>query len=80
MGFLESLSAKAMDMAKQNYKNVTGRNYDRDFRDYVSQYEYKSEYEIQQRWDELRDDNSVRHFAEKNAVRDFMKQYNLDLD
>lgn len=85
MGIFDNIVSGMSNMVKTNYKNATGRNYDRDFQKFIDDYESSWNYsdsdhcDLERRWDELRDNNSIRYVAEKNAVRDLMKRFGLDI-
>lgn len=80
MGLFDSFVNAVNETVKRNYKTATGHNYDNDFRNYMNEWEWKQDYQLKQRWDELVDDNGIRHAAEKNAVRELMKEKGFDLD
>ena len=83
MGFLNSLIGAFVDVSdsiiKQGYHNATGRDYDDDLQMYFRVWERKGDYELEKRWNELSGDDGVRHAAEKNAVRELMKERGLSL-
>ncbi len=80
MGLFDSFVSAVNDAAKRNYKSATGHDYDRDFQDYLREWDWKPDYELKDRWSELQDDNGIRHAAEKAAVRELMKEKGFDLD
>lgn len=74
MGFFDSVVGGLNNMAKTQYKQATGRDYDRDFKMYISEYEYRDSYDIKNEWEKLSDDTSIRHAAKKAAIKDLMKE------
>lgn len=80
MSVFDSIMKTANNMMKTNYRSATGHDFDRDFRMYLSDWEWRSDFEIRDRWRQLAEDNGIRHAAEKKAVMELMKEKGMDLD
>lgn len=80
MGFFDGAIGALQSAAKNNYKSVTGRDYDIDVRNYMREFEYEPDYKLQSMWNELCDNNAVRLAAKKWALRQTMLERNLDID
>ena len=80
MGLLDYAMGEMQKTVKSNYKSMTGRDYDSDFRNYMYEYESKDDIEVRDRWEELVDNRGVRYAAEKAAVRQIMLERGFSLD
>lgn len=80
MGIFDSFMTAANNMMKKNYRSATGHDFDRDFRTYISEWEWRSDEELKARWRKLAIDDGIRHAAEKRAVMELMKEKGFDTD
>ena len=84
MGFFNSLLNGVVNAAnenlKQQYQSITGRNYDKDLRYYMGQFEYMREDELQDEWRELVHDTSVSSNPKRTALLEAMKKRNIPRD
>lgn len=81
MGILSSIMGGMVDAAneamKRQYKEYTGRYYDKDFRYYINEFSYYREDELKKEWCELANDTSIISKPKKDALIEVMKQKNI---
>lgn len=80
MGFFDGFADAMQRKMKDLYKKTTGRNFDTDYRNYRNDYEYKADYELTNRWDDLSGNESPSNYAERMAIKSLMDERGLDYD
>ena len=80
MGFFDGLSSLMKNKSIELYEKQTGKKYNREYRNYKNDYEYKSDNQVLDAWEDIVDKKYVDLFPKRMAIRDTLIERGLDFD